>query len=241
MNGKTYHKLTSFNPNYLLHPKGIIGGLREDNGKVYIKYTNSDESLLYDFTLNVGDTVHSIAHFSSSMNPLIITKIETIQLLNGENRKLFKFDNLSYIEGIGCKDGLFGPIVDLCTCCPYNTSTLACYKSATEELYKDSYWCTNGNCFGALLYLDVPLVNQDKVNVTFSPNPATDFVKVEFADKSSVCTSLELMDFSGKRIRILPNPDMSGITLDLSTYRSGIYFVVVQYEGRSESHKLIKL
>jgi hypothetical protein len=81
-----------------------VGALRDSDDKIfYIKKNNTIEILLFDFNLNVGDTVKSLIGKGKK-----IISIDTLQ--NG--RKVFYHDkdhyNLGYfIEGIGSNGGLF--------------------------------------------------------------------------------------------------------------------------------------
>ncbi len=233
INGKSYMIFTG--ESYL--------GVRENNKKVYsISLNNSEnheESLLYDFDVKVGDTIRYKPLFDEYSKCPVVRGIENISMRNGEQRKMIYIDNDTWIEGIGSTNGFLHIPHPIPTCDCGGTALLS-FERNDSLIYHNAALCAS-TWFCNNPVDDVPLVNQNKLNVTFSPNPATNFVKVEFAANTSPCTSLELMDFSGKRIRILQNPDMSGVTLNLSTYRSGIYFVKLRYESRSESHKLIKL
>jgi len=240
--GKNYHNIIENTPNDLHHPQKHYGGVREENGKVYVNFgdNSTEEFVLYDYTLKVGDSLH----LKLNMYPLrpypTVSRIDTIQLLNGEKRKVFRFNSFSYIEGIGNPAGIFNYQLDVCTCDPFYTTSLACFKTSSEELYKDSYWCADGNCCGVLVGMNE--IQADEVQSTLFPNPAFDFTKLTITNSKGPCTSVEIMDFQGRKINTIPSSlGANDIDIDLSTYRAGIYFVMVRYADRSESHKLIKL
>jgi hypothetical protein len=91
---------------------------REDTvaRKVYIYCDNclQKDQLYYDFSLSLGDTINSAAQ-SLYGEPLVVTSIDSVTLLNGEKRKKFGFayspETIYYIEGIGGCQGLDYPIV----------------------------------------------------------------------------------------------------------------------------------
>ncbi len=92
-----------------------IGGpfIREDTTakKVFVYDQNSNSDvLLYDFNLNVGDTLNST--YAGQGSILIVDSVKTIVLLNGDLRKIFYLNNNEYyIESIGGSQGLQFPLV----------------------------------------------------------------------------------------------------------------------------------
>ncbi|OQB59857.1 MAG: hypothetical protein BWX95_02480 [Bacteroidetes bacterium ADurb.Bin141] len=97
-------------------PMGYQGALRDDSlqKKVFlIKPGNTSEDLVYDFNLNVGDTVKSILYDSLSGCPdIIIGYIDTV-FINGTWHKRWNTTNMGcfavgamYVEGIGSLFGL---------------------------------------------------------------------------------------------------------------------------------------
>ena len=90
--------------------------IREDTAarEVYVfdESLNPHDQLLYDFSLNVGDTLHSQYNGNGT---LVLTSIENITLNDGAVRKSLTFSNAfgpagSYTASIGGSYGLFYPI-----------------------------------------------------------------------------------------------------------------------------------
>ena len=89
--------------------------LREENNKILVYSTAQKKDLvLYDFTLNVGDSLprlyvdydlSSVVDYDNDewgLSPLVVTEISTITLLDGKEYKKWTFDNgMEYVEGIG--------------------------------------------------------------------------------------------------------------------------------------------
>ena len=93
--------------------------LREENNKILVYSAAQKKDLvLYDFTLNVGDSLLRLyvdEELSSIVDyykyeadweytkPLFVTEVSTITLLDGKEYKKWTFDNgMEYVEGIGC-------------------------------------------------------------------------------------------------------------------------------------------
>jgi hypothetical protein len=103
INSNNYTKLNYCNGNYKV-------AIRSDNGRVYFVPPDSvNEFLLYDFTVEEGDTLDNYYTFWSEpflMPSTIIGSIDSVSL-NGVYHKRIQVDNSYWIEGIGCSQGLF--------------------------------------------------------------------------------------------------------------------------------------
>ncbi len=137
--GYCYYKL---NTSMDFNLKGIEQNqflIRQDtlSGKVFVKsfIDETEEFLLYDFNLNVGDTFHTVLT-SQLKGDLIVTRIvnsgtgekpiRSIEARINEGGTLFKFT-----EGIGCLNGF---LVNL-TADGTNVSILKCFNLNSELVY----------------------------------------------------------------------------------------------------------
>ena len=89
--------------------------LREENNKILVySAAQKTDLILYDFTLNVGDSLlrlyvdyelSSVVDYDYEewgLAPLVVTEVSTITLLDGKEYKKWTFDNgTEYVEGIG--------------------------------------------------------------------------------------------------------------------------------------------
>ncbi len=99
--------------------------LREESNKILVYSTAQKKDLvLYDFTLNVGDSLSRLYvdyELSSIVDyfkyeadweytkPLFVTEVSTITLLDGKEYKKWTFDNgIEYVEGIGSFGSNYG-------------------------------------------------------------------------------------------------------------------------------------
>ncbi len=196
-----------------------IGGLREENQKVYyigstITFETEGEYLLYDFTKQIGDT---IKHDESGAFSSVVLDIDSV-LMGGSYRKRFKVNNNSLqspdyiVEGIGSiKNGLLGHISEITTNAPYWENI--CVRKNDILIYLNSNyasWVTN-----------VSEVERIKLNIY--PNPAQDFVYINLPDDVNV---IEIYDLKGKLLKF-QHPERSNQVskISISGLTKGIYFI----------------
>lgn len=161
--------------NYTL-PGGYMGAFRNDhaNKKVYIiPESDSVEQLLYDFDMQVGDT---LAGYLSVCSPTSMcdTVISIDSVLVGSTYRKRWYINSAYhvyfIEGIGSTYGLldFVPtnMVDL------SDIVLDCFQQNGQNLYPD----TIGTC---PLLTSVATLPSAEMIIKIHPNPSKGNVKVE--------------------------------------------------------------
>ncbi|MCY7409110.1 MAG: T9SS type A sorting domain-containing protein [Chitinophagales bacterium] len=153
----------------------------------YDYYYNDPEYLLYDFSLVPGDTMHFL------YGDKVLCCIDSIQLLNGEWRRRFQFGSDDVIEGIGFKIGLFGSFNDHFEC----GSELYCYRKNGEWLYSmysadDDFYCDSVLSGVSKLTL--------KYSFSLSPNPATDFLTINFTSPNFSSAQIEITDVLGRNL-----------------------------------------
>ena len=132
--------------------------LREENGKIYI-YSEllQKDFVLYDFTLELGDTLTTLNWDYNNPNSdgtisvvdyavdcpidtLIVTDISTITLLDGKEYKKWIFNHgyFGYVESIGTLSGLFYELSQSCMVVPgcYMGDHLVCASKNGKLLYQ---------------------------------------------------------------------------------------------------------
>ena len=203
--------------------------MREDSlaKKVYIYDYNSTptDQLLYDFTLNVGDTLHS--SFAGQGDTLVLYSIETISLANGELRQKFCFDpecSIYYVEGIGGRNGLFLPIIPM-----YGqiTPLVLCIQDEGEIL-------SGNECD---IYF-VGIENTSEEPVTIFPNPFHDRFTVKLKTVE-LPAGIEITDLQGKIFldQILRDNE-SEITIP--GLDPGMYYYRINFDKNISRGKLVK-
>lgn len=195
--------------------------LREDTiaRKVwrYSTFAGGSEVLLYDFTLQKGDTLE-IRHWELDW---VIDTVMTITTYDGIERKKFVFhgDDGSifphegwYIEGIGGMAGLFeGPF-------PYFEvgTWLMCVKDNNDELiWKGGQGCSD-------FITGAVEINHVKAIHVF-PNPFTDQLTIETASGK-----LDVKIYNLFGVKLLQEEVDGSRVFDLSSFSPGIYMLQIR-------------
>lgn len=187
--------------------------------KVYVYYTTSiypppGEFLLYDFNLEIGDTMDFGGFYDESFGSEsgVVTDITYENVFGIENVKVYHFAELEYYsfqlyEGIGTSHGLY-----------------------TLSFTKDAGWQMTD--FGTNLNADE--ITLKKSNVY--PNPFTNQIQIE---SQKPILNLQLFDMSGKII--LSKPSVSELNSGLTSLPRGIYHLRISFKDKTrETLKLIK-
>jgi hypothetical protein len=169
------------------------------------------ESMLYDFSLSVGDTVNTCtATELFSIEEIGVTNFQNIQT------KYFQFsiNSSRYYEGIGSDFGLFEFMFT-----PVKSSNL-------WQVYLEFY-CPTSDC----PFLVGTTEMTTKRRVVVYPNPAKNFIEVEFpyGILPENC-QIELISTQGNILnRVIPNA--SKTTLPIPYYKPGIYLIRI-WDGK---------
>ncbi len=177
LSGKTYRKLGVVQLNSGSSTPAIIGGIREENKKIFYIRTEdmhplghlpgSGEALLYDFGAAVGDM---ITHTSYGYPVSAIQHIDSV-LIGSSYRKRFKIDSPGpaseyWIEGIGSIGvGLLAKLTASPACGAHIISSV-CFTENGNVLYRKA----NYQDCNATLSLTTP---EWAAQISISPNPAT--------------------------------------------------------------------
>lgn len=200
------------------------GYLREDTAgrKVYWRTASmSSDSLLYDFTLNPGDTLKG--YFNNyGMGPWVVQSVDSI-LVGSTFRKRINFDTtensfyFSIIEGIGSTTGLtalyWGHFERGISLQCFSVNGIIQYTSLTNP---DTIAC------GTL----PESLNENTLNkhsVFVYPNPAQNIITVE-AQPELYPVHIVVCSTQGALV-MEKQVQQDDCTIDISTFPSGIYFL----------------
>ncbi len=210
-----------------------IGGIREKDKRIYfigndlLGNPHNGELLLYDFNIQVGDTVF---HNDNGSFFSIIEAMDTVEI-NGEYRNRYKIspdshnnnfyfpDDEYWIEGIGSiKAGLLGHITMVPTCC-YQFWEHICFKENEVVNYLNP---TFSDCSASNFLMDVNLFKTDP-QIKIYPNPVMNQLQIENNPNENL--KIKIIDISGRSIIEQPiNETKTIIKLDI---RSGIYNILI--------------
>lgn len=207
--------------------------VRQEGLKMYI-YDNSEERLLYDFDLQVGDTLP--LSYNNYDNQVFIDSITTIQIGN-EVRNVFHFtqQNQSFqinkiIEGVGHNFGFIGIMQPF----EFFETSLECFAINDTAYYPS---------LGAPCELDVSLAElPEMVLLTASPNPTDATIVIETGMLGQI-HRLEIVDMLGNQCSFehsVSNSD--ALTLNLSAAESGVYIVrIIGENGKVGMTRIVRL
>lgn len=226
-------------------PATLIGGLRQDTleQKVYYRSwepedwnsgfciathpTYNEDELLYDFSIEVGDT---ILHESSLKE---VSFIDTIVLTDGLERRRYSFDysDYSWIEGIGSTLGLFGPwgIEPFESGCGFY-----CYREAGEQVFFNDFYFglvpdnVSEDC-GKLILSTAALWDAERVYIY--PNPIVDQFIIDVGHEQNLAkTQLYVFNSLGQLIlqEKLRGDQHETLT---ANWPAGLYYLVLEQDG----------
>ncbi|MEA3448044.1 MAG: T9SS type A sorting domain-containing protein [Bacteroidota bacterium] len=244
----TYNKIYYLTDTILENHESYYCGLREENKRIFVKFNDEEEQLLYDFNLEVGDSIkynHGGAFFNNngqlSFTQLCdtfyrkVVNIDTVSLYDGSQRRHYVLEGTGdpsyitdeWIEGIGSSvwTGLFNPfVVDMAT--NGDGWSPICVKINGDLIYLGNSPC--GDCF--CLYVDV---NEEKVGtkeLSVYPNPVNNNLVFEFSSVSQ--KTILLYDITGKKIKEYHTASAI-IEINISDLKKGFYIFKTKHKGKT--------
>ena len=213
------------------------GALRYNSGQVYFVPRDSlNEFLLYDFTLNIGESVDVIFQNSSGNNPsysmatTVINNIDTITV-NGTPRRRLYTEGYEWIEGIGCVSGLFmEPWINVSN---YFRELLCMSKSDTTH-YNGGPLITGtpGVCE---LTLNTIELDQNNNYISIYPNPTSDRINVQTEKEIQKIEAYNLM---GKLV-FKQTVNSNHTHFNVSHLSKGIYIIHIGFEEGIVTKKVV--
>jgi hypothetical protein len=246
INDISYKKLfvTIYNTECSLDSTGpyYAGGIRNntDEKKVYYFDSNGlEELLLYDFTLDVGDTV-PMSFINDSYPYLYVESIDSV-LIGDHFRKSYIYAQDTYppitvIEGIGAETGLLEPleIFEL-------ISMLRCYHQDHSLLWinpnVDSCNLETDTC----LTISIPERISDNRLLLIYPNPASDIIYLYLSPEILIPSTdirIEIYNSFGEKVGESQVPSGQDVySFDVSCLSNGLYVTVIKENQRVISIK----
>lgn len=196
--------------------------LRSLDKKMYIYLPNEAlEYLLYDFDLEVGDTLPESYTYNSSNHTqeIIVESIDSVQTPNGWMKRFELSEGYALFEGAGSTGGLDEPVFPLFLS---GSHTLLCY-SLQDTTYFPQFG--SGTCFSG-----VGLSETEVQQAEVYPNPFTNETTIHL-NSEVVNARFNLYTINGV---LLQNLQFSGnsMTLKRGDLPSGIYFYRIAAENK---------
>jgi hypothetical protein len=240
ISGQNYHKLTR--PFYTHFSNsttcsggeaiGYRGAYREEtlNKKVYfVQPSNSSEMLLYDFNLQVGDTIRGCIESPAVQKDTVIS-IDSV-LVGSSYRKRWKINdeyNIYFIEGLGSTYGLIEPspngLIGI-----FGNVSLLCFKENGQSLYPNA----SSHCE---LITSLNAIDQIEDQINIFPNPSAGNVTLDFG--KATIKEIQLSDILGNVILQRDVNAQSNFKID--ELKSGIYILkITDADNRCVKRKII--
>ncbi len=206
---------------------GYVGALRDDPNanKAFIVLPNATEdSLLYDYGLVVGDTLKGLIS-EYYFNNNVVTIVDSVEI-NGQYRKRWIFDNCSYpsdphfpyiIQGVGSSAGLFDP---LCTwTIDFTQRYLACVVDSSGTLFDAEYSSSEG----CELITGIGPITRG-ISATIHPNP---FSKETYLHTETPLqnATLSIYNALGQLVQETSNINGQSVSISREGLSSAIHFV----------------
>lgn len=215
------------------------GAIRQDtlNKKIYIVLTDSTtERILYDFSLQVGDTVNSVLH--DLANDCLGFGVETISLIdsiliNGNYHRVFYIQgscadmSLSYIEGVGSSYGLIFP-----NRFDEKESHLSCTKVNGQAYYPSS--TSSCDLVTSITNLDI------EISIDIYPNPSNNEINIIIPDAEESTANIITLFSPLGQILITEKINNKKNIMDISSLPKGLYVLTISMNEKIFIKKIIK-
>ncbi len=228
--------------------KNYVGSFRNDveNKMVYF-YTNNEynpeEKILYDFSVQVGDTLFSKDYCDGFVERYVL-RIDTIQVADGTYRKAFglwiepnpvvdPYPNLWWIiEGIGFNEGLLYHMDDF----DDNGNTLNCMYTVNENgtpnqvIYEDMFFNEYSSHTGCTYIATADMDFEPEELMHVYPNPIITSGCVRFKQNYALRNHiLTLYNVHGEKIKTFDNLSEEIPMIFGKDYPSGIYLLTLSH------------
>lgn len=244
INGNTYSRLlstgvitTSWLGGSYDYPyeNAFYGFIRTDTARTWFFY-DSTEELLYDFTLQAGDTLPvTTINWSPTV---IISSVDSV-LVNGKYLRRFNlFDPVQsdlichwYIEGIGSENGLISPMQMMMD----NGWYFDCYAEDHVPVFPEDSDC--------ILSVNAMNMEAPAGRTEVFPNPAEDFLTVRMYSPEGCEVELGILDISGRQVSGLMQHLISGLNefpVNVSSLEHGMYLLTAKPDSDILNVKFLK-
>jgi len=239
--GESWLKLYSTKDSMFTSSLSFEGYIRSVNNLVLKWSSNSDIDTVYDFNLNVGDSIYF------DLNPMPqyipITLIDSV-LINNQHYKRFHFAeptgpnafttfNEVWVEGIGSLHSPLFPIQpDVFSSEMPDSLTLICTKSIANDIWQhpDFNSCIKNIVLG--------IESQQLIDLTIFPNPTYD--KITIQSRSSGKKELSIYNGLGEQV-LTHKWTSNSYEANLNSLKTGIYFLKITKGDKYQTIKLLKV
>lgn len=206
----------------------------DSNQRVY-KYESSEEYLIYDFSLQTGDSI-DISHISPRQASYVKVDSTDSILVNGQYRKRIIFESWYkevWIEGIGSLSSPFNPFINNFTAdisfellCVTDNDTLIYQNPIFNTCYK--YWINGVH----------EIDNQKDLNINIYPMPILTTATIIINDNTSESWTVKIINNLGQVVANYFANDNSFI-FNSEGINPGLYILTVNSDKKFMARKII--
>jgi hypothetical protein len=205
--------------------------IRTDSARTY-EYIDGQDELLYDFSLQAGDTLPETI---INENTVVISSIDSVLVAGKYLKKFNIYDSVSlllshwYIEGIGHELGLIEPMYQAFA----KSYSFDCYAENGIPIFPEGSDCDMA------VYIDEEAVYKQTFSVY--PNPSNGIINLGYKSSLDKDVHLEVVDVLGNVIINNTWQLKNGLnykSIDLFKSGEGLYFVIIQ-DGNSTVRKKV--
>ncbi len=224
------------------------GAFRNAEGRVYFVPADSlSEFILYDFTLNVGDTVFNVYCEPCGCEPcgivpfVVCAQTDSIAVADGSYRRTVRVADYldgsnsggQWIEGIGNSQGLFqeyyGSISEYFW-------ELACFRQNDTIVYSYSW----AGC-PPLVSASNQLPNHTEWNVFPNPSSSVFYISTAVGSEPLSVGQFRVYDTSGRLMDVTPEKEGNRVKINLQGFPAGIYWLQVELYGQFSGKRIVKI
>lgn len=210
--------------NTVVNGPAYVGAIRDDTLKKQVFYIPADhqlEELIYDFTLEVGDTLISYLDWGEQ---LIVDHVDSTIINNEYHKRIhFEYGIATIIEGIGSITGIVEKLIAF-----ESGSYLCALYVDTLFIYPD-YHC-NLSYTDTCLYIGLDEVDYNNI-LTIYPNPFPSSTTIEYSLSSPFQVTLSIFNSFGELVHEVQEwqqPGKQSIRLDAAEQPTGVCFYRLQ-------------
>ncbi len=213
-----------------------VGAYRNDiPNKIVYFLQDSIEKILYNFSLNVGDTIPTTYYIETHGYIMTVCDIDSIQLENGEYRKQFTYEfpvqletcDFPVVEGSG---SLLGLLETMSFGEDAFQTVLVCNHVNDSLLFMSEWWedCKSpeDTCIVGIAESNAPVSN----GIEISPNPVKNRSHIRFINPKQIKGNytLTLYNLVGVRVKTYSNIGNDNLVIDKNDYEAGVYIFVLR-------------
>ena len=218
-----------------------LGNIKEANGLVYFMDTTHLIHTIYNFNLQVGDSV--LYNFEFGNYYLKIENIDSV-FLNGEYYKQFHFQEPWFIpfylkevwiEEIGSIHGpLFSAYPRIFETEIPDSLYLTCFK-----LNNTIVW-NNPNYSQCFINIILSTWNLPRKHIKIFPNPVSNNLVIEFPTFIKTNQDISIYNLDGKLMKCQMNHIENTVEINITSFEKGVYILQINADNNLYKQKLLK-